>query len=196
MLPARDTLASSIWAGFYEEEYGDCRHLGFVLHSHERFHTTASQQGRGHSSHVSALGIDIDPKLMTRSLLGGVLMFAIGILYLVFERAILEDGKSQSELSKHELNHTSRIILGIQLGLVALSMIVTKSSVGYLQARQGIPTPRSLSQHPLRPPPCSHLPPVRTNLYHPLHLVRRSVLLCVLHVPLQLDASGAPGISA
>jgi hypothetical protein len=172
MLPARDTLASSIWAGFYEEEYGDCRHLGFVLHSHERFHTTASQQGRGHSSHVSALGIDIDPKLMTRSLLGGVLMFAIGILYLVFERAILEDGKSQSELAKHELNHTSRIILGIQLGLVALS------------------------QHPLRPPPCSHLPPVRTNLYHPLHLVRRSVLLCVLHVPLQLDASGAPGISA
>ena len=66
-------------------------------------------------------------------------MFAIGILYLVFERAILEDGKSQSELAKHELNHTSRIILGIQLGLVALSMIVTKSSVGYLQARQGIP---------------------------------------------------------
>ena len=66
-------------------------------------------------------------------------MFAIGILYLVFERTILEDGKSQSELAKHELNHTSRIILGIQLGLVALSMIVTKSSVGYLQARQGIP---------------------------------------------------------
>ncbi|KAB2102479.1 GPI ethanolamine phosphate transferase 1 [Alternaria gaisen] len=72
-------------------------------------------------------------------LLGGALMFAIGILYLVFERTILEDGKSQSELAKHEMNHTSRIILGIQLGLVALSMIVTKSSVGYLQARQGIP---------------------------------------------------------
>ena len=139
MLPARDTLASSVWAGFREEEHGDCRHLGFVLHSHERFHTTASQQGRGYSSHVSALDIDIDPKLMTRSLLGGVLMFAIGILYLIFERTILEDGKSQSELAKHELNHTSRIILGIQLGLVALSMIVTKSSVGYLQARQGIP---------------------------------------------------------
>jgi phosphatidylinositol glycan class N len=66
-------------------------------------------------------------------------MFVIGALYLLFENSILEDGKSQAELAKHELNHTSRIILGIQLGLVVLSMIVTKSSIGYLQARVGIP---------------------------------------------------------
>ncbi|KAI4700846.1 Glycosyl phosphatidyl inositol anchor synthesis [Alternaria sp. BMP 2799] len=72
-------------------------------------------------------------------LLGGALMFVIGALYLLFEKSILEDGKSEAELAKHELNTNSRIILGAQLGLVVLSMIVTKSSSGYLQARVGIP---------------------------------------------------------
>src|SRR5690348_721586 len=74
-----------------------------------------------------------------RSLLGGALMFAVGALYLVFERNLVAGSKSESELASHELSNKSRIVLGVQLGLVLLSMIVTKSSISYLQAREGIP---------------------------------------------------------
>ncbi|CAE7174104.1 hypothetical protein PTNB85_03612 [Pyrenophora teres f. teres] len=72
-------------------------------------------------------------------LLGGVLMFGVGVIYLLFEKSILGDSKSEAELAEHELNDKSRIILSIQLGLVLLSMIVTRSSIGYIQAREGIP---------------------------------------------------------
>jgi phosphatidylinositol glycan class N len=66
-------------------------------------------------------------------------MFAVGALYLLFEKNILADTKSDDELAEPRLDEKSRIILGIQLGLVLLSMIVTKSSIGYIQARQGLP---------------------------------------------------------
>jgi phosphatidylinositol glycan class N len=66
-------------------------------------------------------------------------MFAVGTLYLIFERAILADSRSDSDLAKNELNNRSRIVLSIQLGLVLLSMIVTRSSISHLQAREGIP---------------------------------------------------------
>jgi phosphatidylinositol glycan class N len=72
-------------------------------------------------------------------MLGGALMFAVGTLYLLFEKNILAESKSKAELAEHELNDKSRIILGVQLGLVLLSMIVTNSSIGYIQARQGLP---------------------------------------------------------
>jgi phosphatidylinositol glycan class N len=66
-------------------------------------------------------------------MLGGALMFIVGALYLLFEHQIL------SESSNPSLNNKSRMILSIQLGLVLLSMIVTKSSIAHLQAREGIP---------------------------------------------------------
>ncbi|KAJ4363192.1 Glycosyl phosphatidyl inositol anchor synthesis [Neocucurbitaria cava] len=72
-------------------------------------------------------------------LLGGCLMFAVGALYLLFEKNILADAGSDDELAEPKLDYKSRIILSVQLGLVLLSMIVTKSSIGYIQARQGIP---------------------------------------------------------
>jgi phosphatidylinositol glycan class N len=72
-------------------------------------------------------------------LLGGGLMFAVGVLYLIFEKSILADTDSADELTEPGLNEKSRIILSVQLGLVLLSMIVTKSSIGYIQARQGLP---------------------------------------------------------
>jgi phosphatidylinositol glycan class N len=72
-------------------------------------------------------------------LLGGGLMFAVGALYLVFEKSILADTTSEDELAEPKLDDKSRIILCVQLGLVLLSMIVTKSSIGYIQARQGLP---------------------------------------------------------
>ncbi|KAF2824548.1 GPI ethanolamine phosphate transferase 1 [Ophiobolus disseminans] len=72
-------------------------------------------------------------------LLGGGLMFAVGALYLFFEKSILADAASDDELAEPGLDDKSRIILSVQLGLVLLSMIVTHSSVGYIQARQGLP---------------------------------------------------------
>ena len=66
-------------------------------------------------------------------------MFAVGAIYLVFERNLVAGSKPESELASHELSNKSRMVLGVQLGLVLLSMIVTKSSISYLQAREGIP---------------------------------------------------------
>ncbi|KAJ4319717.1 Glycosyl phosphatidyl inositol anchor synthesis [Neodidymelliopsis sp. IMI 364377] len=71
-------------------------------------------------------------------MLGGGLMFAVGALYLVFERNILADANTRSG-SSNTTNLNSRLILGVQLGLVLLSMIVTNSSIHYIQARQGLP---------------------------------------------------------
>lgn len=67
-------------------------------------------------------------------LLGGGLMFTIGFLYLVFENKILA-----KESIDPKSNEKSRLLLGVQLGLVLLSMLVTKQSIGYIQARQGLP---------------------------------------------------------
>ena len=56
-------------------------------------------------------------------------MFTIGTLYLLFE----------TRITCSPPNTPSRIVLSIQLGLVLLSMIVTKASITHLQAREGIP---------------------------------------------------------
>lgn len=66
-------------------------------------------------------------------------MFGVGALYLIFEKKMLADAGSDDELAKPQPDDKSRIILSVQLGLVLLSMIVTKSSIGYIQARQGLP---------------------------------------------------------
>lgn len=60
-------------------------------------------------------------------------MFLTGILYLLFENAII--GSESKAIGRVG----SRIIMGIQLGLVLLAVIVTRSSVFSLQARQGLP---------------------------------------------------------
>ncbi|KAF2260733.1 PigN-domain-containing protein [Lojkania enalia] len=73
-------------------------------------------------------------------LLGGSLMFAVGALYLFFEKSILVDAESsKDQCSKPGLDGLSRIILGTQVGLIALAMIVTRSSIWYIQARTGLP---------------------------------------------------------
>ncbi|KAF2180535.1 GPI ethanolamine phosphate transferase 1 [Zopfia rhizophila CBS 207.26] len=78
-----------------------------------------------------------DPNLI---LLGGFLMFAVGALYLLFEKSILVDAESsKDELSSPSADTLSRMILGSQVGLIALAMIVTKSSIWYIQAKTGLP---------------------------------------------------------
>lgn len=72
-------------------------------------------------------------------ILGGVLMVAIGILYLVFEERVLSDFSTTVSKSKAPRKHISRTLIGVQVGLVTLAVVVTRSSVLSLQAKQGLP---------------------------------------------------------
>ncbi|KAF1809247.1 PigN-domain-containing protein [Eremomyces bilateralis CBS 781.70] len=72
---------------------------------------------------------------LTLILIGGTLMFAVGIIYLLFEKSIIQNGPKESIPS----DGLSRIIIGVQVGLVLLAMVVTRSSVMSLQAKQGLP---------------------------------------------------------
>ncbi|KAI9774606.1 MAG: Glycosyl phosphatidyl inositol anchor synthesis [Geoglossum simile] len=69
-------------------------------------------------------------------ILGGVLMFAAGVFYLVFEKDI---SAGSSRVTHGSANGISRVILGLQVGLVGLAIIVTRSSAMSLQAKQGLP---------------------------------------------------------
>ncbi|MCJ1264177.1 Glycosyl phosphatidyl inositol anchor synthesis [Lobaria immixta] len=69
-------------------------------------------------------------------LIGGVLMLSVGVLYLVFEKSILSSTTSAPSTS---INSLSKSILGVQMGLIVLAMLVTRSSVASLQARRGLP---------------------------------------------------------
>lgn len=71
--------------------------------------------------------------------LGGVLMTAIGVLYLAFEDKVLSDFSTTVSRAKQSRKRISRTLLGIQVGLVALAVVVTRSSVLSLQAKQGLP---------------------------------------------------------
>ncbi|PSN69274.1 PigN-domain-containing protein [Corynespora cassiicola Philippines] len=76
---------------------------------------------------------------ITLILLGGGLMFSVGALYLFFEKKILASTSPKDEASRVEVDGLSRVIMGVQLGLVALAMVVTRSSVWYVQAKAGLP---------------------------------------------------------
>ncbi|DAA72819.1 TPA_exp: Uncharacterized protein A8136_5349 [Trichophyton benhamiae CBS 112371] len=69
---------------------------------------------------------------------GGILMFATGMLYLIFEESILSSSKIGTR-SGSTFNIGSRIVMGAQIGLILLSIIVTRSSIASLQERAGLP---------------------------------------------------------
>lgn len=68
---------------------------------------------------------------------GAMLMFGTGLLYLLFEDTIL--GQTKSTQSHTISNCGSRVIMGMQVGMVLLSLVVTRSSASSLQAKQGLP---------------------------------------------------------
>ncbi|PNS16298.1 hypothetical protein CAC42_6405 [Sphaceloma murrayae] len=70
--------------------------------------------------------------------LGGFFMLAAGVVYIVFDKTILQQGKV-SGLPSAGLQGISRTILGIQVGLIALAALVTRSSTASLQAKTGLP---------------------------------------------------------
>ncbi|EED18281.1 GPI-anchor biosynthetic protein (Mcd4), putative [Talaromyces stipitatus ATCC 10500] len=65
--------------------------------------------------------------------IGGMLMFLAGLFYLAFEETITKG-------TGHPISVAgSRIIMGIQLGMILLAVIVTRSSALSLQAKAGLP---------------------------------------------------------
>lgn len=68
-------------------------------------------------------------------------MLLLGVLYIAFEKSILVQAKPSSEdgLASPKADGLSRTLLGVQVGLVALAMLVTRSSVASLQAKTGLP---------------------------------------------------------
>lgn len=67
-------------------------------------------------------------------------MAFVGLLYLLFEKSILSASSSaRGEFTPPRADGLSRNILGIQIGLIMLAMIVTRSSVASLQAKRGLP---------------------------------------------------------
>lgn len=76
--------------------------------------------------------------IVDSSMVGGALMVIVGILYLVLEDFVLSDF-GWSEKPRSSRNHVSRTLVGIQVGLILLSIIITRSSALSLQAKQGLP---------------------------------------------------------
>ncbi|KKA26401.1 hypothetical protein TD95_001408 [Thielaviopsis punctulata] len=74
---------------------------------------------------------------LTLIMIGGAIMTVVGLMYLIFEDYILADFSTPKRPNKH--GNGSRIITGIQTGLVVLAMVVTRGSVLSLQAKQGLP---------------------------------------------------------
>ena len=72
-------------------------------------------------------------------LYGGALMVMIGLGYMAFEKKILGRAKFQGDSTAPADSLLSRILIGVQVGLIILSMIVTRSSALSLQAKAGLP---------------------------------------------------------
>lgn len=67
-------------------------------------------------------------------------MFAVGGLYLLFEKSsLINSPRASGQLAKPAADSLSRTILGIQTGLIGLAMLTTRSSIASLQARLGLP---------------------------------------------------------
>ncbi|TKA55107.1 hypothetical protein B0A55_12790, partial [Friedmanniomyces simplex] len=79
----------------------------------------------------------------TMILVGGLLILVLGVLYISLEKSLLVSaappGKDREGLKAAKADGISRGILGAQVGLIALAMLVTRSSVASLQAKQGLP---------------------------------------------------------
>ena len=65
-------------------------------------------------------------------------MGLVGVLYILFAKSVLSS-KTGNSRSAPTLENISKSIIGLQVGLIALAMIVTRSSVTSLQAKRGLP---------------------------------------------------------
>ncbi|CAH0050033.1 unnamed protein product [Clonostachys solani] len=71
---------------------------------------------------------------------GGSLMVLVGLFYLSMEDYVLADFSWTRKATQAKQNSLiGRTLVGIQIGLIILSMLVTRSSVLSLQAKNGLP---------------------------------------------------------
>jgi phosphatidylinositol glycan class N len=64
----------------------------------------------------------------------------VGLAYILLEKSVLVQTTPEKDgLGANKADGLSRMIMGVQVGLVALAMVVTRSSVFSLQAKQGLP---------------------------------------------------------
>ncbi|KAI9888145.1 MAG: Glycosyl phosphatidyl inositol anchor synthesis [Watsoniomyces obsoletus] len=70
-------------------------------------------------------------------LLGGSVMCLVGLLYLLFENRLT--GRLKVSMQDDTKTGLARVVLGVQTGLITLAMLVTRSSIASLQAKQGLP---------------------------------------------------------
>ena len=64
-------------------------------------------------------------------------MVGAGVLYVLFEKFIVQSPETAIQtLTESPL---SKSILGMQIGLIVLAMVVTRSSIASLQAKRGLP---------------------------------------------------------
>ncbi|EEH04529.1 phosphoethanolamine transferase class N [Histoplasma capsulatum G186AR] len=72
---------------------------------------------------------------VTNITIGATLMVLTGLLYLIFEESITPISKTLSIA----VSRGSRRIMGMQIGMVLLAIIVTRSTAASLQAKEGLP---------------------------------------------------------
>ena len=68
---------------------------------------------------------------------GGALMLVAGLAYLLFEHDITS--QSRTGRASAQATPLSRALMGLQIGVVLLTIIVTRSSVASIQAKTGLP---------------------------------------------------------
>ena len=117
--------------------------MGCRLSIYECVHSFARHQDRKYQHDVRSRCRNSQPRLInvradltSDSLTGGFLMVLVGVLYILFEKSILSSTNGSKQASLDGLSGT---LLGVQIGLIMLAMIVTRSSVASLQAKAGLP---------------------------------------------------------
>ena len=65
-------------------------------------------------------------------------MLGSGVVYLIFQKSITSRSRSRGAASA-SFDYVSRSIMGAQVGIILLAILVTRSSVASLQAKQGLP---------------------------------------------------------
>ena len=65
-------------------------------------------------------------------------MGLVGVLYLGFEESVLSP-RANTRQDTPLPDSLSRSILGVQIGLIGLTMLVTRSSVASIQSKRGLP---------------------------------------------------------
>ncbi|KAI1207103.1 GPI ethanolamine phosphate transferase 1 [Annulohypoxylon truncatum] len=74
------------------------------------------------------------------TMIGGLLMVVVGIIYLAFEDKFLANlPTSKRSNAAKKGNEISRSLIGVQIGLIILAMLVTRDSARSLQAKEGLP---------------------------------------------------------